>query len=104
MITVSTIRDKRRGILIDRSTILGNPFIIGKDGTREEVIEKYEKYALKRIKSRDFFYDELKKILRQHKKGVNVILKCHCKPKPCHGDIIKKLVHKIDVKTDGELF
>ncbi len=27
-----------------RPTIYGNPYILGKDGTREEVIEKYRKY------------------------------------------------------------
>lgn len=33
-------------IYIGRPSKWGNPFSIGKDGTRKEVIEKYEKYIL----------------------------------------------------------
>ena len=32
-----------------RPSILGNPFIIGQDGTREEVIAKFRKYFERRI-------------------------------------------------------
>ena len=32
-------------IYIGRPSLFGNPFKIGKDGTRAEVIEKYEAYA-----------------------------------------------------------
>ena len=33
-------------VYIGRPSKWGNPFSIGKDGTRKEVIEKYEKYIL----------------------------------------------------------
>ena len=32
---------------IGRPSIWGNPFVIGKDGTRGEVIEKYERWLLR---------------------------------------------------------
>ena len=31
-------------VYIGRGSKWGNPFVIGKDGTREEVINKYEEY------------------------------------------------------------
>tara|TARA_Y100000034_G_scaffold34222_1_gene41948 strand:- start:17454 stop:17693 length:240 start_codon:yes stop_codon:yes gene_type:complete len=54
---------------IGRPSIYGNPFAIGRDGTREEVILKYKEYFYKKIQQ-----DE--------------ILGCYCAPKACHGNII----------------
>ena len=34
-------------VYIGRGSIWGNPFIIGKDGDRDEVIKKYEDYIKK---------------------------------------------------------
>ena len=34
-------------IYIGRPSRWGNPFVIGKDGTREEVVEKYRNWILK---------------------------------------------------------
>jgi hypothetical protein len=67
-------------IYIGRPSKWGNPFAIGKDGTREEVIQKYEDYILN---SPDLIND-LKEL-----KGK--ILGCWCHPQKCHGDVLKKL-------------
>jgi hypothetical protein len=59
-----------------------NPFHIGKDGTREEVIEKYREWILHRhelIAS----LDELK----------GKILGCWCAPHKCHGDVLVELAN-----------
>lgn len=56
-----------------------NPFIIGKDGDRAEVIKKYEKYLLSR--------SDLLKALPELK---DKVIACWCAPKPCHGHILKK--------------
>lgn len=83
------------GIYIGRGSPLGNPYIIGKHGTRDEVIDKYETYLKEKVENND------KKIitalegiaeLSQHYEGVNLI--CFCKPQKCHGDIIKNLVQE----------
>jgi len=68
-------------VYIGRGSKWGNPFIIGKDGTREEVIEKYRDYILSK-KSLLVCLPELK----------DKILGCWCSPKPCHGDILIELV------------
>jgi hypothetical protein len=59
----------------------GNPFIIGRDGDREEVIRKYDDYARTNI--------ELLKAIAQLPK--DAVLGCYCFPKKCHGDIIIEL-------------
>jgi hypothetical protein len=72
-------------MLITRGTKWGNPFIIGVDGTREEVIEKFRKYALWRLKWEPEWLSPLKKASA---------LVCYCSPLPCHGDVIVELLQK----------
>ena len=66
---------------IGRGSIFGNPFKIGKDGNREEVIKDFERWVR--------LYDKLKKDIYNLPK--EAILGCFCKPKTCHGDIIIKI-------------
>ena len=68
-------------VYIGRGSKWGNPFVIGKDGTRKEVIEKYEIW----IKTQP----HLMKSLHELK---DKILGCWCKPRACHGDVLAKLV------------
>jgi len=68
-------------LYIGRGSKWGNPFIIGLDGTREDVIKKYRKYILNK--------PELLKSLPELK---DKILGCYCKPLACHGDILVKLI------------
>jgi len=69
-------------VYIGRGSKWGNPFVIGKDGTRDQVIEKYAHWiftqpdllaALVEIKDRD--------------------LVCFCSPKPCHGQILMEMAN-----------
>ncbi len=64
-------------VYIGRGSKWGNPFIIGQDGNREEVISKYEIY----IMSRKDLIDSLPELRDK-------VLGCWCKPKACHGDIL----------------
>jgi hypothetical protein len=70
-------------VYIGRPSIYGNPFTIGKDGTREEVISKYIQY-LKNNKSL------VRKIVKDLK-GKDLV--CYCHPLKCHGDILLKLAN-----------
>ena len=78
---VVNIRKEGCDFYIGRPSPLGNPFIIGKDGTRDDVIQKYEVYI------RD--NKELLRIVELLPN--NAVLGCYCKPKACHGDVIIKL-------------
>lgn len=57
---------------------LANPFKIGSDGTREEVIKKYEDYLLDHPELMFRYIPELK----GHR------LACWCHPLACHGDLL----------------
>lgn len=67
---------------------LGNPHPIGwcelcqKSHTRESCIEKFSEDFYQKVQTDTTFRNYL--ILQRGK-----ILGCYCKPKPCHGDIIK---------------
>ena len=70
-------------IRIDRQTRWGNPFVMGKDGTREEVIDKYRDHLWGQIRTGKLSLDDLAGL---HGKD----LACHCAPQPCHGDVLSK--------------
>lgn len=67
-------------IYIGRGSPWGNPFVIGKDGTREEVIEKYKNWFL----SQNIDLTPLT--------GKNLV--CYCSPKACHGDFLLQEANK----------
>lgn len=73
-------------IYIGRGSPLGNPFVIGVDGTREEVIEKCEQYLNKAIDQRD---PVVIMGLTQLNEDSNLL--CYCEPAPCHGRVVEKL-------------
>jgi len=66
-------------------SIWANPFKVGKDGTREEVIKKYETHIKAKIISGKANLKDIK--------GKN--LGCWCKPESCHGDILLRLLEGI---------
>ncbi len=83
MITrVVNIRKEDCDVFIGRPGKWGNPFIIGKDGNRQEVIEKYRKWIL---------LEGIYKLKDLHElKGKR--LGCYCAPLPCHGDVLIELL------------
>lgn len=78
---VVNIRTDKYDVYIGRPSKWGNPFVIGKDGNRQEVIEKYRQYILNK--------PELLKDLHELK---GKKLGCYCKPFSCHGDVLEELV------------
>ncbi len=69
-------------VYIGRSSKWGNPFEIGKDGTRREVIEKYEEW----VKTQPELMASLSELRGK-------VLGCWCAPKPCHGDVLLRMVN-----------
>lgn len=71
-------------VLIDRSTPYGNPYKIGRDGDRSEVIASFrEQLILELLGSPPEKERALERIRRLRKRT----LACHCAPLPCHGDV-----------------
>ena len=81
MTRVVNIRYSQYDVYIGRGSIWGNPFIIGRDGTRLEVIDKY----------RDWIVAQPELLAQLHILQ-GKILGCHCKPKACHGDVLIELI------------
>lgn len=71
-------------IYIGRGTPFGNPFAIGNDGTRDQVIDKYEELIR--------MQPDMVEYIQKHLKGVD--LKCHCNPEHCHGDVLLDIANK----------
>jgi len=92
-IVVNKDRDEPYDIYIGRGTIWGNPYQIGQDGDRDEVIRKFE-YDFKRgfLKASENFEKNISTL-----KGK--VIACHCKPAACHGDVIAQYINSLD---DGE--
>ncbi len=74
-------RKSRYDLYIGRPSKWGNPYVIGKDGSREEVIAKYEDY----VRSRPDLITDLHELKCK-------TLGCWCKPDSCHGDVLVRLV------------
>jgi len=65
-----------------------NPYAVGKDGTREEVIEKFEEDMRGRLEDEKEGQKWRKALMGLKGKTLG----CWCKPEPCHGDVLLKLI------------
>lgn len=70
-------------IFIGRPSRFGNPFHIGQDGSRREVIQRFENYLWSR--------PDLIKIVRAELAGK--VLGCYCDPLACHGDVLARIAN-----------
>ena len=75
-------------IRIDRATEFGNPFVIGRDGTRAEVILKYAEW----VKTQPNILARLSE-LRGNTLG------CWCKPLACHGDVLAAMADSLNMDS-----
>lgn len=66
-----------------KSTGWGNPFVIGKDGDRADVIRKYREW----ITSQPEMIAKAKRELR------GKTLSCWCAPEACHGDVLLEIAN-----------
>lgn len=69
---------------IGRPSKWGNPFVIGRDGDRDQVCEQYERWVRAQ--------PELMSAAKQELKGQ--VLGCYCKPQRCHGDTLAKIAEE----------
>lgn len=83
MTRVVNLRHEDCDIRICRPGQWGNPFHIGTDGTREEVVEKYRKWILTQPKLLAQLH-----ILKGKRLG------CYCVPLPCHGDVLAEFCNQ----------
>lgn len=68
-------------VRIDRATKFGNPYVIGRDGSRAEVIEMYRARLWRDIRAGRMPLEDLAALEGKR-------LACWCAPEPCHGDVL----------------
>lgn len=85
------LRNEPYDVYIGRPSKYGNPYRLGFDGDRKEVIRKYAQMLQKN--------PGLQWAARQVLQGKR--LGCFCKPEPCHGDILARVA---DGMTPAEAF
>ncbi|MCY4550207.1 MAG: DUF4326 domain-containing protein [Defluviicoccus sp.] len=73
----------RGAVRIDRRTPWGNPFVVGKDGTRDEVIARYRAHLWRRIRSGEIALADLAALESRD-------LACWCWPSRCHGTVLAR--------------
>lgn len=76
----------RDAVYIGRPSPWGNPFQMGKDGTREEVIAKFREFVEAR--------PDFKASIRENLRGKDLV--CFCAPLACHGDILLEIANVSD--------
>lgn len=70
-------------VYIGRPGKWGNPFAIGPDGSREQVIAKYREWLLAN--------PDLVRHVQQELAGKDLL--CFCSPLPCHGDVLLEVAN-----------
>jgi len=67
-------------VYIGRPSVWGNPYRIGRDGTRAQVIARYEAWLRQQPQ-----------LLARLGELRGKVLGCWCAPLPCHGDVLARL-------------
>ena len=69
-------------VYIGRPSKWGNPFVIGKHGSRQEVIGKYREWLMAQPE-----------LLAEVAALECKVLGCYCAPAACHGDVLSELAN-----------
>ncbi len=63
-----------------KASVWANPFVVGRDGTRDEVIQKYRAHLL----ANPVLLERLPELRGKR-------LACWCAPQACHGDVLAEM-------------
>lgn len=70
-------------VYIGRPSKWGNPYVVGRDGTRNEVITKFKEYLARS--------PQLVADIKAELKDKDLV--CHCRPLRCHGEVILEIAN-----------
>lgn len=76
------VEGSAKRVYVGRPSKWGNPFTIGKDGSREEVIAKYRRWLLGQ--------PALVAAARTELRGCDLV--CWCAPLRCHAEVLRAVV------------
>ena len=72
-------------VYVGRPSIYGNPFVIGRDGSRADVVAEYRTWLMVQSKISEADIKAL------HGKD----LVCWCSPAPCHADVLLEVTNQL---------
>lgn len=70
-------------VYVGRPTPFGNPFVIGRDGSREQVVARYREWLLSQ--------PELLARVRHELRNKDLV--CWCAPLACHADVLLEVAN-----------
>lgn len=85
----------KNAVYIGRGSMWGNPFVIGRDGDRDEVCEKHAEYLRNQVRNGQVSLQQLASLY-----GKDLV--CFCAPKRCHGDTLVIAAEWAAKKLEGE--
>jgi hypothetical protein len=91
--TVVNLHHTSCDVVVARPSIFGNPFVRGRDGSRDEVIAKYREWFTRRLQDPGFYAAVLE--LRGKRLG------CYCSPNLCHGSVIAEYLDSVEEQATG---
>lgn len=70
-------------VYVGRPTVYGNPFVIGKDGSRARVVQLYREWMT--------YQPGLRERARRELRGKDLV--CWCAPEACHADVLLEIAN-----------
>lgn len=84
--------DGGSGVYVGRPSRFGNPYRVGEDGTREQVIALYREYFAAKSEFDSRFREALEALYAKVRRHGELNLVCWCAPKPCHAEVIAEWI------------
>jgi hypothetical protein len=95
---IVNVKRRSADVYCGRGSKWGNPFVIGRDGNREDVIRKYKEWVeLWREEKREIVLSVgnavySNKVVDDVEELRGKVCGCFCKPLSCHLDVLKEIL------------
>ena len=92
-ITIVNRRNGRAaGVYVGRPSVLGNPYVIGHDGSRHDVVDQYRAWLREQYRHDGAVRRALRQLVMRYLTDGALTLICWCAPQPCHAEVIRDAV------------
>lgn len=87
-------RESAIGEYVGRPSPLGNPYVLGRGGSREQVIANYRLWLGTQllVKKDERVRGEMNRLYKIARDEGELTLVCWCAPLACHADVIRELL------------